>query len=115
MLIAFEYDTISEAKRRMPDRRCYWLYGFSGREAETYRVRSQADLLQRVQQAALDGLDVKHSGEWTAELADALRKQGKALYVYTVNDADQARRLRDAGVAGITTDRPAYIREALAE
>ncbi len=115
MLIAFDYDTISEAKRRMPDRRCYWLYGFSAREAETYHVRSQADLLRRVQQAALDGLDVRHSGEWTADLADALRKQGKTLYVYTVNDADQARRLRDAGVAGITTDRPAYIREALAE
>ena len=115
MLIAFDYDTISEAKRRMTDRRCYWLYGFSGREAEAYRVRSQADLLQRVEQASLDGLDVRHSGEWTADLADALRKQGKTLYVYTVNDADQARRLRDAGVAGITTDRPAYIREALAE
>jgi len=48
-------------------------------------------------------------------LADALRKLGKALYVYTVNDADQARRLRDVGVTGITTDRPAFLREALAK
>jgi len=46
---------------------------------------------------------------------DALRKLGKALYVYTVNAAEQARRLRDLGVAGITTDRPAYIRRAVAE
>ena len=115
MLIAFEYDTISEAKRRMPDRRCYWLYGFSESEAATYGVRSQADLLRRVEKAALDGLDVRHSGEWTGELVDALRKLGKALYVYTVNDAEQARRLRDLGVAGITTDRPAYIRRAIAE
>ncbi|MXY70624.1 MAG: glycerophosphodiester phosphodiesterase [Acidobacteriia bacterium] len=115
MLIAFDYDTISEAKKRMPDRPCYWLYGFSESEAATYQVRSRDDLLERVQRAALDGLDVRHSGPWTAGLADALRKLGKALYVYTVNDADQARRLRDVGVAGITTDRPAFLRKALAE
>ncbi|MYB53115.1 MAG: glycerophosphodiester phosphodiesterase [Acidobacteriia bacterium] len=115
MLIAFDYDTISEAKQRMPDRPCYWLYGFSESEAATYAVRSQDDLLERVQRAALDGLDVRHSGPWTAGLADALRKLGKALYVYTVNDAEQARRLRDVGVAGITTDRPAFLRKALAE
>jgi glycerophosphoryl diester phosphodiesterase len=115
MLIAFDYGTISEAKRRMPDRRCYWLYGFSESEAATYGVRSPADLLQRVEKAALDGLDVKYTGEWTGELADALRKLDKALYVYTVNDAEQARRLRDLGVAGITTDRPAYIRRAVAK
>ncbi|MCY4189508.1 MAG: glycerophosphodiester phosphodiesterase [Bryobacterales bacterium] len=115
MLIAFDYETIREAKRRMPDRRCYWLYGFSGREAETYRVRSQADLLRRVQEAGLDGLDVRHDGMWTAGLAAALRKLGKSLYVYTVNDPEQARRLRDLGVAGITTDRPAFLRKAVAD
>ena len=115
MLIAFDYETISEAKRIMPDRHCYWLYGFSESEATTYGVRSPADLLQRVQEAALDGLDVRHSGEWTPELAASLHKLGKDLYVYTVNDAEKARRLRDLGVAGITTDRPAFIREAVSE
>lgn len=115
MLIAFDYDTISEAKQRMPDRPCYWLYGFSESEAATYGVRSPDDLLDRVQRSALDGLDVRHNATWTAGLADALPQLGKALYVYTVNDADQARRLRDVGVAGITTDRPAFIRKALAE
>lgn len=115
MLIAFDYETISEAKQRMPDRPSYWLYGFSESEAATYGVRSLDDLLERVQRAGLDGLDVRHSGPWTARLADALRKLGKALYVYTVNDPDQAIRLRDVGVAGITTDRPEFLREALAE
>ncbi len=114
MLIAFDYDTISEAKRRMPEIRCYWLYGFSRREVERYVVRGPGDLLERVRQAGLDGLDVRHDGPWVAELARALAADGSALYVYTVNDPDAARRLRDIGVAGITTDRPAYLREALA-
>jgi len=35
------------------------------------------------------------------------------LYVYTVNDPGDARRLAALGVTGITTDRPAYLRDAL--
>lgn len=115
MLIAFDYDTISSAKRSMPDRPAYWLYGFSSEEAERYGVRQPGDLVQRVERAGLDGLDVRHSGVWVEELIQTLRSRGKALYVYTVNEANQARRLRNIGVKGITTDRPGYLREALSE
>ncbi len=113
MLIAFDYETIAEAKDRMPDRPAYWLCGFSDREAERYQLRTPADMLERVRKAGLDGLDVRHNGPWVEELAESLKAIGKALYVYTVNEPDQARRLRDLGVTGITTDRPAYLRRAL--
>ena len=113
MLIAFDYDTIAEAKRRMPDLRSFWLYGFSGREAAHYKIASPESLLERVGKAGLDGLDVKHDGPWVEVLARSLGALGKALYVYTVNDSGQARWLRDIGVTGITTDRPGFLREAL--
>ncbi len=38
---------------------------------------------------------------------------GLKLYVWTVNDADLARKLVQAGVDGITTDRPQWLREQL--
>ncbi len=113
MLIAFDYETIAEAKRRMPYLRSYWLYGFSDREAERYQVNTPEDLLVRVQRAGLDGLDVRHDGVWVAELTESLRGAGKGMYVYTVNDPEQGLRLRELGVTGITTDRPAYLREAM--
>lgn len=113
MLIAFDYETIAEAKRRMPYLRSYWLYGFSDREAERYQVNTPEDLLERVQRAGLDGLDVRHDGAWVAELTESLREAGKGMYVYTVNDPEKGLRLRELGVTGITTDRPAYLREAM--
>ncbi len=116
MLIAFDYDTIAEAKRRMPGRPAYWLYGFSSREAERYGVRNPEDVLERVRNADLDGLDLRHNGPWVDRLTQSLRAVGKSVYVYTVNDPDQGRRLRDLGVTGITTDRPAFLRrEVLGE
>lgn len=113
MLIAFDYDTISQAKRVMPDRAAYWLYHFAPDEAERYAVQGPEDLVQRVIQADLDGLDVRHDGPWAEGLAQSLRAIGKDLYVYTVNDPDRARWLRTIGVRGITTDRPGYLRAAL--
>ena len=113
ILIAFDYETISEAKRRMPHLPAYWLYGFSDREATRYRVHAPGDLLARVRKAGLDGLDVRHDGPWVEVLAESLRATELSLYVYTVNDPNRARQLRDLGVAGITTDRPAYVRKAL--
>ena len=113
ILIAFDYGTIAEAKRRMPHLPAYWLYGFSDREATRYRVQEPGDLLDRVREAGLDGLDVRHDGPWVELLAESLRATELSLYVYTVNDPSRARQLRDLGVAGITTDRPAYLRKAL--
>ena len=115
MLIAFDYATIQQAKRRMLDVRCYWLYGFSNREAERYGVSAADRLVELAQSAGLDGLDVHHNGSWVPELVRSLHALGKKLYVYTVNSVEAARRLRAFGVDGITTDRPAFLRKGIGQ
>jgi hypothetical protein len=42
-----------------------------------------------------------------------LSASGMKLYVYTVNSPEDARKLANLGVAGITTDRPAYLRSEM--
>lgn len=46
-------------------------------------------------------------------LVQRQRRRGRPLLCYTVNDAGQARRLLDAGIAGLFTDRPAPLRREL--
>jgi glycerophosphoryl diester phosphodiesterase len=48
-----------------------------------------------------------------SELANAVRKAGLDLCVWTVDSPDEARRLIDLGVRRITTNRPAWLREQL--
>lgn len=48
-----------------------------------------------------------------AELVANAREAGLATLVYTVNDTDEALRLRDIGVAGIFTDAPGRMLRAL--
>ena len=114
MPIAFDSETTAVDKGRILAQPAYWLHRFSIPEAERYGVGTAADLLARVEQAGLNGLKLRHSGPWVKELAAGLRRVGKCLYVASVNDASQARRLPAMGVAGITSERPGYVLRALA-
>lgn len=46
-------------------------------------------------------------------LIDAIHRSGAHIHVWTVNDADEMRRLLDLGVDGIITDRPDLLNEVL--
>jgi glycerophosphoryl diester phosphodiesterase len=50
-----------------------------------------------------------------AEFVAAAHAAGRAVNVWTVNDADEARRLHDLGVDAIITDQPKAIRDALSQ
>lgn len=113
VFIAFGYGVIREAKRRMPDRPSYWLYGWSIRERLRFGNPSNNRLIALAKAAGLDGLDVDYKGPFGADFAEKLKAEGMELLTYTVNDPESARRLRDMGVAGVTTDRPGFLREQL--
>jgi glycerophosphoryl diester phosphodiesterase len=49
----------------------------------------------------------------TKEFTDAVKASGQKLYVWTVDNPQEAARLVKLGVAGITTNRPEWLREQL--
>lgn len=114
VIISFGFDVSEQAKKRLPEVPVYWLYGFSEREKQAYGNPSLADLIAKAKTAGLDGLDVNYRGPFGKEFVEQLAAEGMKLYVYTVNEPEDARRLEAMGLAGITTDRPAYLRQALA-
>ena len=61
-----------------------------------------------------DGLDLSAAETLDAGFARKVKAAGLKLYVWTVNEADVAKRMVGIGVDGITTDRPGWLREQLA-
>ena len=112
-LIAFDAALLSAARAANPDCAAYWLAGHTADAAPEAHFQALDQLIARAKQLRFDGLNLNHSWPIDATFVNRVHAAALKLYVWTVNDADIAARLRDAGVDGITTDRPGWLREQL--
>ena len=110
VLISFEAETLREAKRAMP--RCPALFLADTPEGAPDKL---AGLIAFCRAEGFAGLDVSAGWPINAALVERLRAANLELHVWTVNDARRAHDLVAAGVASITTDKPGWLREKLAQ
>lgn len=101
--IAFDFKTISLAKKAFPDSPCYWLC-------------SDPELFRRnfglIGGAKLDGVSLNFN-MITKDIADQVKEAGLELYTWTVDDPEVAKKMVELGVRGITTNKPDVIRKEL--
>jgi glycerophosphoryl diester phosphodiesterase len=109
VLIGFGYETMVQAKAKFPELRIFWLVGAD----ENKKYPAVAELIAKARAANLDGLNLEKGFPIDAAFVGEVRKAGLKLYTWTVDDPAVARRLADAGVDGITTNRPKWLREQL--
>ncbi|MHB1461497.1 MAG: glycerophosphodiester phosphodiesterase [Armatimonadota bacterium] len=105
-IIGFNLDVMTACKKLMPEIPAYWLA--SNNPATPYGPK----LIEMAKERKLDGLDL-HFGGVDQALADAVKAADMKLYIWTVDDAAEAKRLAALGVAGITTNRPDFLRKEL--
>lgn len=109
-IIAFDRKVAQDSKKAMP-----WMpvYRLSSDVTKDKKPVTLGQLIQDTLDDGLDGLDLGRKWDWTPELVQKVRAAGLKLFVWTVNDPAEARRLASLGLDGITTDNPVTIREAL--
>ena len=111
--ISFNLDSCREVKQRLAAHQVYYLSGFK-QDKETKEWSPLAeDLIRKATDAGLDGLDVHFGGPIDRHFVAKVKAAGLGMLVWTVNKPEDARRMVEAGVEGITTDRPAFLREEL--
>lgn len=105
VLISFNKEAILEAKQQLPAIPAYWLL-------HNYREHSLEEAIRIAKEHGLEGLDV-HYKLVDKAFMQQMQAAGLDVYVYTVNDPAEAKRLQALGVKGITTDRPHWLRQQL--
>jgi len=116
-IISFSYEVVAAAKKRFPQRRVYYLSAIKLNGKTQKLEPSVASLIKKAADVRLDGLSLGFSGKideprlmrYVGQMRKetTLAKQG--FYVWTINDLRRATKLAQAGVDGITTDRPAFL------
>jgi len=111
VIIGFDLETVT-ASKKLIDVPTYWLKGTEKVKETEEWIPHDPKLVQTARERGLDGLDVHHAGV-NEEFVRAVKAAGQKLYVWTVDDPDEARRLVSLGVDGITTNRPEWLRAQL--
>jgi glycerophosphoryl diester phosphodiesterase len=113
-VISFKYDSLAASQKRLPKIPHYLLSGYK-KDEKTGEFPKVEPLIQKAKAAGFAGLNLHFDWPIDAAFVNRLKGEGLKTLVWTVNNADIARRLSAAGVDAITTDRPAWLREQLAK
>jgi glycerophosphoryl diester phosphodiesterase len=111
-IITFSYDMAKAAKARFPRHAVAWLHDYK-EHSETKQLPRIEDLIAKARAAKLDGLDLNHRFPIDKAFVEKVHAAGLKLYTWTVDDAAIAKAEIAAGVDGITTNRPEWLRQEL--
>lgn len=112
VIISFNHASLAASKKAWPRSEHYFLHSYN-KDAKTGEFPQLAPLIERAKTAGFDGLNLHFKWPITKEFKAQVKSAGLKLYVWTVNDEKLAKDLVEAGVDGITTDKPAWLRERL--
>lgn len=102
IFIAFNWETILQAKQIFPKNSCYWL---------SSSATAVQDKIGEAIANKLDGLNLNYKIVDEA-IAKKVKNAGLELLSWTVDDPAEVKRLIGLGVTGITTNRPDLIRQS---
>lgn len=111
-IISFNYESLRESKRVMPQYKAYWLVGRPS-EDPAHPSSSVPDLIKACTAAGLDGLDLNFRWQLTPADVSAIRAAGLSLHVWTIDDPAEAKKWIALGVDTITTNRPDWLRNKI--
>jgi glycerophosphoryl diester phosphodiesterase len=114
VIIAFNEDVASGARKMMPQYRVNWLTSYKRKDEAAPWKPGRRQVVRTLVETDATGLGTNGNLDVVdAAFARAVRKAGREFHVWTINDPVVARRFQDLGVDSITTDRPAFIRAAI--
>ena len=113
-IICFNEAVVTQARKTMPQYRANWLTSYRQKVKTSPWTPSTEDVLRTLRRAKATGLG-SNGNLRVIDLpfVEKVRHAGFGFHVWTVNDPQAARTFRLLGAESMTTDSPAFIREAL--
>ncbi len=110
-IISFNTEVCAAAKKALPWLPVYQLASWKKKGSEN--PNDLDAIIAQAKRDGLDGLNLGRDWPWSEEMVSKIRAAGLGIFVYTVNDTEEARRFAGLQVDGITSDDPAAIKRAV--
>ena len=111
VIIAFNAEYLKDACQKVDASAAYWLYVL---ESKGGKLSPDAETaIKKCAEIGADGVNLGNTELLTKEYVDAVHAAGLKVAVWTVNDIEEAKRLKSIGVDFITTDRFADLKREL--
>jgi glycerophosphoryl diester phosphodiesterase len=112
--IGFSYDTLKAVKERFPQHRALLLASYKVDKETGKPGMTLEALIERCQSAKFDGMSISKDWPIDAAFCATVKAAKLDLYVWTINDPAEAKRLAALGMPVICTDKPKLLIETLA-
>lgn len=106
VFISFYEDMIRDIKRAMPQCRALWLNSL----IRDYGRVTPQELVAKLQELGVDGIDANANPETDAELVKAVHDAGMIYAVWTIDNPYQADHFIQLGVDAVTSNRAARLK-----
>jgi glycerophosphoryl diester phosphodiesterase len=111
VVISFSTPVIREFKKQAPGLKAIWLSSF---ESKSPLVPSAGTVLEKLRDHNADGFSSRADSRLDSTFIKAIREAGFEYHCWTVDDPQTGMRFLKLGAQSITTNRPAFLRKALA-
>lgn len=112
-VISYDLAVVQGVKHAMPGIAAYLVARFEHDETTNRWSPTVDELVATAMSAGLDGIDIQARSYVNANFVAAASDVSLETYVWTVDNPTDAQRLIDAGVRGIATNRPDWLRTQL--
>jgi glycerophosphoryl diester phosphodiesterase len=112
-LIAFDLNTLTEAKKRIPQYKMLWLLDLDYKKPCWFLWVNRKKIIKKVKNAGINGVDVWAGKILNQRFISMFKNSGLEVYAWTVNDPVKAIKLIDFGIDGVTTDRAFWMVEQI--
>lgn len=115
VVISFNREVVQAAKLALPEIECFWLFKFRQDKTHGHWYPTTEDVIATAQRIGADGVDLHATMQRVdRKFVTACHEAGLSVHAWTVDDPAVATQLRDLGFASITTNRPGFLRQAMA-
>jgi len=113
VVISFQADAVEAAKQQLPELKAYYLASFKQDKKTGAWSPTIDELIKRAQGIKADGLDLSFKGPLDKTSVKTIRDAGLEIGVWTVDEPADAKRMIDAGIQLITTNKGEWLKKEL--